>query len=458
MRSSIILRIVLSSVLVLFSVFSFAGGAGAEPAGTIRVALARGLEDFSFKVSGDYEIVDQETGRVLANPKQGEKLRAELKGRHITVFGPNGSYGSFKGPVIVRGASSSTAVINASGKVTELSFDKLMAVTGDGSTVSLNKLSNPVVRSSSGTATLTGGGDGLNLVSLTSVSGSKRYRGDIEFRLEDGKLTAINVLNIEDYLRGVVPAEMPAYWSKEALKAQAVAARNYVLQRVETSRGSTFNVNCDTSSQVYGGYDAETPATNKAVEETRGIVMLSGGEIAEAFFHSSSGGCTENSEDVWSGKVPYIKSKEDPYDKNDIYYNWKVSYTTEQLKDKLAAAGYKFNKITDINELARTSSGQRVKKLEIKGEGANGKPLTVEICNADNVRIALGLRSSLFKFTSKYNSKKDLTGVEITGSGWGHGLGMSQYGARGMAEKGYNYQEILKYYYSGVVLAEDYGR
>ncbi len=82
----------------------------------------------------------------------------------------------------------------------------------------------------------------------------------------------------------------------------------------------------------------------------------------------------------------------------------------------------------------------------------------MEICNADNVRIALGLRSSLFKFTSKYNNKKDLTGVEITGSGWGHGLGMSQYGARGMAEKGYNYQEILKYYYSGVVLAEDYGR
>lgn len=457
-RSSIILRAFISSVIVMFSFFSCAGGAGAEPAGTVRVALARGLEDFSFKVSGDYEIVDQETGRVLANPKQSENLRAELKGRRITVSGPHGSYGSFKGPVIVRGASSSAAVINADGSVTELSFEKLMAVNGYGSTVSLNKLSNPAVRSSSGTVTITGGSDGLNLVSLNDVTGNKRYRGDIEFRLEDGKLTAVNVLNIEDYLRGVVPAEMPAYWSAEALKAQAVAARNYALQRVETNRGSNFNVSSDTSSQVYGGYDAETPATNKAVEETRGIVMLSGGEIAAAFFHSSSGGCTEDSEDVWSGKVPYIKSKEDPYDKNDNYYNWKVSYTTEQLIDKLAAAGYKFKKITDINELARTSSGERVKKLEIKGEGTNGKPLAVEICNADNVRIALGLRSSLFKFTSKYNSKKDLTGVEITGSGWGHGLGMSQYGARGMAEKGYNYQEILKYYYSGVVLAEDYGR
>ncbi|MFX4263167.1 SpoIID/LytB domain-containing protein [Pelotomaculum propionicicum] len=458
MKLNIILRTVISSAIVMLSVLICAGGAGAEPAGTIRVALARGCEDFSLKVSGGYEIVDQDTGKVLAESKQGEKLQVELKGKRISVSGSRVSYGSFKGPVIVRGASSSAAVINAGGKVAELSFEKLMAVTGDGRTVSLKSSGNPTVRSSSGTVTLTGGGDGLNLVSLTSASGSKRYRGDMEFRLEDGKLTAVNVLNIEDYLRGVVPAEMPAYWPEEALKAQAVAARNYALQRVETSRGSSFNVYCDISSQVYGGYDAESSSTSKAIEETKGVVMLSGGETAAAFFHSSSGGYTENSEDVWSGKVPYIKSKPDPYDKNDNYYNWKVSYTTKQLKDNLAAAGYKFNKITAINELARTSSGARVKELEVKGEGAAGKPLTVEISNADNVRIALDLKSSLFKLTRKYDSKKNLAGVEITGSGWGHGLGMSQYGARGMAQKGYNYQEILKYYYSGVVLAEDYGR
>jgi stage II sporulation protein D len=451
-------NIFITAVIVLLSVFFQAGEAGAVSAGTVRIAIERGNDALSFQVSGNYEIVDQSTGRVLAEPKQGEKLQAELKGSRISVSGSRGSLGTFKGPVIVRESGSGAAVINGGGKVTELSIEKLMAINGNGNTVSLKTSSSPAIRSSSGTVKFTAGSGGLSLVSLTSSAGTKRYRGDMEFCLQDGKLTAVNVLNIEDYLRGVVPAEMPAYWSPEALKAQAVAARNYALQRVEASRGSDFNVYSDTLSQVYGGYDAETAATNKAVEETRGIVMLSRGEIAAAFFHSSSGGYTEDSEDVWISQVPYIKSKTDPYDKNDNHYNWKVSYTTEQLIDKLAAAGYKFKEITDIDVLAYTSSGARVKEIEVKGEGTTGKTQTVEIKNADNVRIALGLKSSLVKLTKKYDKRKNLTGVDITGSGWGHGLGMSQYGARGMAMKGYNYQDILKYYYSGVVLTKDYGR
>lgn len=448
-------NIFIAAFIVLSCLFFQAGEAGAAAAGTVRVVLVRGADDLSFQVSGNYQIVDRSTGRVIAEPKQGEKLKVDLKGSRIAVSGSRDTYGIFKGPVTVRESSSTASVINGNGKVTELSLQTLNAVNGFGDTVSLKSSTSPTIRTSSGTVKFTGGSGDLNLVSL---NGAARYRGDMEFCLEGGKLAAVNVLNIEDYLRGVVPAEMPAYWEPEALKAQAVAARNYALQQVETSRGSTFNVYCDISSQVYGGYDAETTATNKAVEETRGVVMLSGGDIAAAFFHSSSGGCTENSEDVWINKVPYIKSKKDPYDKNENYYNWKVSYTTEQLKDKLASAGYKLDKITDINELARTSSGERVKKLEIEGEGSTGRPLTVVIENADNVRIALGLKSSLFNLTKKYDKSKNLTGVTITGSGWGHGLGMSQYGALGMAEKGYNYQDILKYYYTGVVLAEDYGR
>ncbi len=448
-------NIFIAAFIVLSCLFFQAGEAGAAAAGTVRVVLVRGTDALSFQVSGNYQIVDRSTGRVIAEPKQGEKLKVELKGNRIAVSGSRDTYGTIKGPVTVRESSSAAAVINGSGQVTELSLQTLNAINGFGDTVSLNSSTSPTIRTSSGTVKFTGGSGDLNLVSL---NGAARYRGDMEFCLEGGKLAAVNVLNIEDYLRGVVPAEMPAYWEPEALKAQAVAARNYALQQVETSRGSTFNVYCDISSQVYGGYDAETTATNKAVEETRGVVMLSGGEIAAAFFHSSSGGCTENSEDVWINKVPYIKSKKDPYDKNENYYNWKVSYTTEQLKDELAADGYKFKKITDINELARTSSGARVKKLEIKGEGTTGRPLTVVIENADNVRIALGLKSSLFKLTRKYDKNKNLTGVEITVQWRGREAHLLQYGALGMAEKGYNYQDILKYYYTGVVLAEDYGR
>jgi stage II sporulation protein D len=450
---------VFTAIIVLLCVFLHTGEAGAAAAGSIRAALVSGAETFSFQVSGNYEMVDLATGKVLAELKQGETCQVELKGSRITVKSRTDVYGSFKGPVAVRESGSSAAVINGSGAVRDLSLEKLMVVSGDGKTVSLQTTVSPAIRAASGIIQFKGGSSsGLNLVSLSSSSGSIRYRGGMEFCLEGGKLTAVNVLNIEDYLRGVVPSEMPSAWPPEALKAQAVAARNYALQRVEATRGDTFNVYNNMSSQVYGGYDAETPAANRAVEETSGVVMLSGGKTVSAFFHSSSGGFTENSEDVWSGQVPYIRSKKDPYDQNDKHYNWKVSYTAEQLKDKLAAAGYKFSKVTDVVELDRTSSGARVMKLAVKGEAAAGKPLTVEIKNADKVRAALGLKSALFKFTKKYDRSKNLTSVEFTGSGWGHGLGMSQYGARGMALEGNEYQEILKYYYSGIKFAEDYGR
>jgi stage II sporulation protein D len=457
-KSNSIIRTV-AVVFVLLCVLLQAGEADAATAGTIRAALVSGAETLSFKVSGNYEIVDLATGKVLSELKQGETCQVELKGSRIAVQGSRDSYGSFKGPVAVRESGSSSAVaLNGSGMVKNLSLEKIMAVSGDGKIVSLKSIVSPAIRTASGTIQFKGSSSGLNLISLSSSSGSKRYRGSVEFCLEKGKLTAVNVLNIEDYLRGVVPSEMPSSWSPEALKAQAVAARNYALQSVETTRGAAFNVNSDISSQVYGGYDAETAAANKAVEETRGIVMLSGGSVVSAFFHSSSGGCTEDSEDVWSGKVSYIRSKEDPYDKNEKHYNWKVSYTAEQLKEVLAAAGYKFKKVTDVLELERTSSGARVMELAVKGVGLDGKSLTVEIKNADKVRAALGLKSALFKSTKKFDRSKNLTEISITGSGWGHGLGMSQYGARGMAMEGYDYQEILQYYYSGINFADDYGR
>ena len=114
--------------------------------------------------------------------------------------------------------------------------------------------------------------------------------------------------------------------------------------------------------------------------------------------------------------------------------------------------------MTDIEELARTASGARIEKIAVSGQGATGEPIRVVISNADKVRIALGLKSSLFTLEKVCNQKGGLEGVKIRGCGFGHGLGMSQWGAYGMAEQGYNYQDILKYYYSGVSIAGDYGR
>jgi len=451
--------IIVFSLLVFISLVCKMDATADTSKGNVRVALDNKVETASFKTTGNYELVDQSSGKPLLRLGMGETWQLKIKSGMIEVRGPAKNYGPFSGSVMVREVTAGAAVIlNGEGEKNYKSLNAgLSVINGSGREVSLDTVASPSVRTAVRKITLSGDSD-LNLISYTGSDGSKRYRGSIEFRVESGRLTVINELNIEDYLRGVVASEMPASWPVEALKAQAVAARNFALQRVETTRGSSYNVTCNMSSQVYGGYDAESPATNKAVEDTSGIVMLSGGNLVAAFFHSSSGGFTENSEDIWLEKLPYLRWKADPFDKNEAYYNWQINYTVDQLKDKLAGAGYKFGKVIDLQELDRTSSGARVKKIAVKGEGAAGEPLTVEIYNADNIRIALGLKSALFTFVKKYDKNKNLTGVSFTGSGWGHGLGISQYGVRGMAEAGYNYQDILKYYYTGAILAKDYGR
>jgi len=458
LRVSFITIFFLNVFIPVTLLMNFNAEASEASFGSVRVAVATQADTLGLRVSGNYQLIDQSNKITLCNLNQDENWKIELQGGHILLSSRQGKYGPFSGPVTIRERNFSANIINGSGKKVEtFSGDSLTVLNGEGRAVSLDKVANPTVSSVSTILPLPGA-KGLNLVSLSCSANSRRYRGSLEIRLEDGKLTAVNELNIEDYLRGVVPAEMPPAWPAEALKAQAVAARNFALQRVQTTRGMSYNVSNDQSSQVYKGYDCETQATNLAVEETRGMVMLSSGSLITAFFHSSSGGYTENCEDVWNIPVPYIKSKADPYDKNDRHYDWQVSYTGAQLAEKLSAAGYGFNKVTDIEEIDCTSSGLRVEKIAVIGEDLEDRPLRVEIFNADKVRIALGLKSALFKMDKKYDKNQVLTTVNIVGSGWGHGLGMSQWGAYGMSGQGYNYQDILKYYYSGINISANYGR
>jgi len=431
---------------------------GAIKSETVRVALGRQTKEFRFKTNGNYQLINLSNGKIIARMGNNENWQVELQAGQIMFQSSGNKYGPFSGPVVVQENNTRVSVLAANRNVVEtMSMNDLVALNAREKTVKLDDNNVLSVRNAEGKKTLTSN-TGLNLISLLEGSEHRRYRGDIEFRIENGSLVAINELNIEDYLRGVVPAEMPSYWPAEALKAQAVVARNYALQKVEATRGSSYNLTNDQYSQVYSGYDAESPATNRAIEDTRGVVMLNRGSLISAFFHSSSGGYTENSEDVWYNSLSYIKHKDDPYDKNDRHYNWQVSYTTEQLLEILKKAGYTFKDITDINLMAYTASGARVKKLAVTGVGTDGKPLRIEISNADNVRIALGLKSALFTLKKEYDKDKNLTGVNISGSGWGHGLGMSQWGANGMAKLGYKYQDILKYYYSEIKIAPNYGR
>ncbi|MCG9969827.1 SpoIID/LytB domain-containing protein [Pelotomaculum terephthalicicum JT] len=430
---------------------------GAQKFDTVRVALAKQTESMSFKTNGDYQLINLSNGKVITEIGSKESWLVELQAGQIMLQSSGKKYGPFSGPVAVQENNIRVSIIAADGNVAERTpVADLVALNASGEAVDISENTGLYVRNARNESELASN-KGLNLISLLEGTEYRRYRGNMEFRVESGSLVAINELNIEDYLRGVVPAEMPSSWPAEALKAQAVVARNYALQRVEATSGASYNLTNDQSSQVYLGYDKEVPATDQAVEDTRGVVMLNRGKLISSFFHSSSGGYTENSEDVWSSALPYIKYKKDPFDKNNLHYNWQVDYTAAQLLEMFKKSGYEFKKITGIDTVY-TASGARVKKLTVSGVGTDDKPLRIEIANADNVRIALGLKSALFTLKKGYDKDKNLTGVNITGSGWGHGLGLSQWGANGMARQGYNYQEILKYYYSNIKIAENYGR
>jgi len=468
----------LTVMLVIFlSSLCYGGTVGAttrEP--DIRVALLRGTPAVSFKVTGEYTVSNAATGGTVGIPVPGEQWDVRINGALLQVLRNGIPIGSFTGPIRVEQASVRLTVAGAGGQVVEKSGTEGFVVLGAGNNMAT------LGRDASAYQVLGPGGQmvalksgQLNLVGIQLANGQwRRYRGNLEIRASDQGLLVINELPLEQYLLSVVPGEVPAHWPYEVLKAQAVAARSYALRQIWDGADKAFHVYPTEASQMYLGYDGENPATTRAVEETRGQTLVYAapgtpsrgglpGEPVAAFYHSSSGGFVENAEDVWLKPVPYIKAKEDPYDNNPKHYNWQIYYTVAQLTDsinkRLARKGsnVQFQVITDLVELERTATGARVKKMRVEGVGMDGTPLPPQIlANADEVRIALGLKSALFTMQKEFDATGRLVGVTFTGSGWGHGLGMSQYGARGMAEQGHTYDQILQYYYTGTVLAPAY--
>ena len=210
------------------------------------------------------------------------------------------------------------------------------------------------------------------------------YRGTIEVSVVDGKLQAINTVGLEPYLYGVVPREMPSIWAAEALKAQAVAARSYAL--VSPKIGD-FDLFADTRSQVYGGLEAETPATTAAVDATAGQVLLYNGEVARTYFFSTSGGKTAAVTDVWpdADPMPYLVSVDDPYDSLSPYHDWgPVVFPAASVAKKLQVPG-----LLDLRT-TRTASGRVGSVLAI----GSGGQVTIR---AVAFRAQLGLRSTWFR-------------------------------------------------------------
>jgi stage II sporulation protein D len=216
----------------------------------------------------------------------------------------------------------------------------------------------------------------------TPLTLKRRYRGTIQVDVVNGKLRAVNLVSLEQYLYGVVPAEMPFTWHPEALKAQAVVARSYALA---TRKKGAFDLYSDTRSQVYLGIDHEKPTTNAAVDATAGKVALYEGQVAKTFFFSTSGGRTASAEDIWGEAVPYLVSVPDPYDSISPHHKWgPFAFTGVKLAKVLKMPG----RVVDLEP--EVNSSGRIKTLNVTG---TMRSMSIA---GNELRRRLGLRSTWF--------------------------------------------------------------
>ncbi len=351
---------------------------------------------------------------------------------------------------------------------------------------------------------------------IITIAG-KQYRGKIQCtRVNSGNIMPVNAISMEEYLYGVVPAEMPPSYAAEALKAQAVAARTYTITKMKAHAENGYEL-CDAvHCQAYKGKEAEQPATNSAVDATKGKVIYYNGSPIEAVFFASSGGYTENSQDIWTAPVEYLKAVPDTYEVDTN--KWTKEFTAEQLTNLTASKGDNIGQVTDM-VISKVSLGGRVQELKLVGTSGT-KVLTKDAIRTYFSSLGGSLPSKMFTINGKGGgadtvvmidkiqvkksdtlqdngnlaqtavnngntiaqggqyivenlsaqpveqeavtvvgasndtiSTKNGTGLfVIEGKGNGHGVGMSQKGAQGMALQGGDFESILKHYYTGVTI------
>jgi stage II sporulation protein D len=285
----------------------------------------------------------------------------------------------------------------------------------------------------------------------------KRYRGKIKILVSGNLISIINALSLEDYVKGVLAKEMPigkGTENLEALKALAICVRTYAIQKMKDGK-VYFDIYADTRDQVYGGVDDESQITNQATDETQNLILKYDGNPAIIFYHSTCGGYTESVENVFTKEpVPYLITVKDGDEPNCVIsprFNWEEKYTRKLIVDRLKNYSLIENKnytLEDISVTSRFNSG-RVKELEINltddsGEAQllvlSGNEIRSIIRNADGKSI---LWSNMFDVSTYSNY------IILSGKGFGHGVGLCQWGAISLSKKGWSYDEILSHYYPG---------
>ena len=331
---------------------------------------------------------------------------------------------------------------------------------------------------------------------------AEKYRGAMMFLKDSDQVRMVNVLDAEQYLYGVLPKEMSGTYPLEALKAQAVAARCYALLNISSHNSSGYDVCTSTHCQVYGGVAGEAARCTQAVDETKGVLVYYEGKPVACYYSANNGGYIESSYDIWGSQLGYLTGKKDEYNPE---YTWTAQFTASDLKRLLDQSG---NGVGDIKTIAilQTSAGGSV--LEMQFVGTSGE-VTLK---KEKIRTVLGsndVKSLNFTFSSLNESSESgffymidqwlsaskkavndiyvmgrdgvktkydaayvyvkeegkaavsqsissyqivdgFNGISINGIGYGHSIGMSQQGAKVMADKGLNYIEILKHYFTGI--------
>ena len=338
-----------------------------------------------------------------------------------------------------------------------------------------------------------------------------RYYGGFQYqRIDGGDLNVINFVTMDDYIKGVIPYEMNAEWPMEALKAQAVAARTYTAAHLNHHSSSGFDLCCDVDCQAYRGVNASDENSDRAVDETSGVYMTYEGEYVNAFYFSSDGGATEDCENVFNEPLPYLRGKQDPYEAylDTGHDSWSFVYTAEEITAILRLKKYNCGQIvsvtptytsmgniyslkfTDINGVNWVFSRDRAgsvlysqtyrkytysQRFTVTDADAPADEGSYYVAGGDEVSLipealyvvagdgtvtpVSGTGNAVLRTADGMESVslRGYSGGTITasrylvrGSGWGHNVGMSQYGAKAMAELGYSYVDILSFYYDGV--------
>lgn len=270
----------------------------------------------------------------------------------------------------------------------------------------------------------------------------RRFRGKIDiFRDSQKRLMVINTVELENYIKGVLYHEVSHYWPMESLKAQAIAVRSYALYQMKLNKNKNFDVTNDIYSQVYGGRGSERYRTNIAVVKTKGLVLAYQGKLLLAYFHATCAGHTEDVSKLWKQDLPPLKGVVCNFCRYSPHSRWKKNFRLKDIQDKLNEKGYDLGLIKEIRVVERNRS-DRIRTLEIETRDEK----TINISGKD-FREIIGpnlVRSN--------NYAIDMQGyyMDLIGKGWGHGVGMCQWGASQMAAEGYSHDQILKYYYPGV--------